>query len=310
MILLWGVPQDEPLSMVHAALRRKGATVMFLNHETLLGDEISLTVALELKGTLRSRSETVDIGEITAAYVRPYDTASPSQTGDAGDEARTQSIEDALLCWCELTPVLVVNRPTAMAANNSKPFQSQLIRKAGLPTPDTLVTTDPQAARAFWDEHGSVIYKSISGVRSIVSRLTNDHNRRLHDIEHCPTQFQEYVDGVDVRIHVVGDDVFACEIESPADDYRYAHRSGLPVEIRPCSLPDEVETACREIVRRLQLAVAGIDFRRTPDERWVCLEVNPSPGFSFYELAADQPISDAIAQLLITASPPPATRMA
>jgi glutathione synthase/RimK-type ligase-like ATP-grasp enzyme len=51
----------------------------------------------------------------------------------------------------------------------------------------------------------------------------------------------------------------------------------------------------------MRLAVAGIDLRRTPDDRWVCFEVNPSPAFVYYELATGQPIAHAVAHLLARA---------
>ncbi len=47
------------------------------------------------------------------------------------------------------------------------------------------------------------------------------------------------------------------------------------------------------------LLVAGIDLRVTPDDQWFCFEVNPSPGFTFYEDATGQPIAAAIADLLM-----------
>ena len=97
---------------------------------------------------------------------------------------------------------------------------------------DTLVTTDPEAALAFQAQHGSVIYKSTSGVRSIVSRFTAEHAERLADLRWCPTQFQQYIPGRDHRVHTVGDDIFACEIVSAADDYRYGARQGMDVELR------------------------------------------------------------------------------
>jgi len=48
----------------------------------------------------------------------------------------------------------------------------------------------------------------------------------------------------------------------------------------------------------MSLAVAGIDLRRTPDGQWFCFEVNPSPGFIYYEQATGQPMAEAIARLL------------
>jgi D-alanine-D-alanine ligase-like ATP-grasp enzyme len=49
----------------------------------------------------------------------------------------------------------------------------------------------------------------------------------------------------------------------------------------------------------MKLIVAGIDLRHTPAGKWYCFEVNPSPGFTYYQAATHQPIDEAIAQLLV-----------
>jgi glutathione synthase/RimK-type ligase-like ATP-grasp enzyme len=161
-----------------------------------------------------------------------------------------------------------------------------------------LITTDPAAAQEFWTQHGTVIYKSISGVRSIVSRLTAEQARRFDDLVWCPTQFQQYIPGHDYRVHVVGHEVFACEIVCTADDYRYASHQGAGVDIRTHTPPKDVAESCRSLAASMDLLVAGIDLRRTPDGQWYCFEINPSPAFSYYQSATDQPIAEAIALLL------------
>jgi glutathione synthase/RimK-type ligase-like ATP-grasp enzyme len=92
-----------------------------------------------------------------------------------------------------------------------------------------------------------------------------------------PTQFQQYIPGADYRVHVVGDDVFACEVCSQADDYRYATRQGLGVEISPYQLPQDVADRCRALTTSLGLRVTGIDFRRDPEGRWYGLVPSPYP---------------------------------
>jgi glutathione synthase/RimK-type ligase-like ATP-grasp enzyme len=191
----------------------------------------------------------------------------------------------------------VLSRPAAAASNSSKPYQAMLIRRSGFEIPDTLVTTDPEAAEAFRVEHGEVIYKSISGIRSIVARFTGD-KARLDDVAWCPTQFQRYVAGRDYRVHVIDNEVYACEIVSDADDYRYAGRSGKTVEVRPAVIPPAVADQCRSLGASLDLIVAGIDLRLGSDGRWYCFEVNPSPGFTYYEQASGQALSLAVARLL------------
>jgi len=187
-----------------------------------------------------------------------------------------------------------------MSANNSKPYQSSIIQGHGFSTPDTLITTDPDAVRAFRTRHRDVIFKSISGVRSIVTRLPPEAMRSLDDVQHCPTQFQAYVPGVDYRVHVVAKAWFACRIVSSADDYRYAGSFGRP-SITASTLPDAIAASIRNMVRSMGLLVAGVDLRLHPDGTWYCFEVNPSPAFSYFESETGQPIAETIALLLADA---------
>jgi glutathione synthase/RimK-type ligase-like ATP-grasp enzyme len=200
--------------------------------------------------------------------------------------------------WLEIAPGLVVNRPSDMESNGSKPYQAQLIAECGFEVPETLVTSDPDEARAFWKQYERVVFKSISGVRSIVTELDEAHAGRLDQLRSLPAQFQAYVPGEDVRVHVVGDATFACVIESGAMDYRYAQRQGCEARLSPLELPRRVSSRCVALARRLHLPFCGIDLRRTPDGRWVCFEVNPMPAYTYFENESGLPISRALINLL------------
>lgn len=303
MILLWGLPGDTPLVAVRNALCRLGAPVAFIDQRLVLDTEIELVVGIVIEGCVHTPTQEIDLGRITAAYMRPHDTQQLPVIERAGHGSpvwhHAASIDDALYSWAEMTPALVVNRPAAMASNNSKPYQASHIQALGFAIPETLITTDPQAVREFWSQHGKVIYKSISGIRSIVSRLSSDQLERLENVRWCPTQFQQHISGNDYRVHVIGEDVFACEIISAADDYRYAARRGVAVEIRSYTLPGDIADRCRALTISMGLSVVGVDLRCTPDGRWYCFEVNPSPAFTYYQEATDQPIDEAIAHLLL-----------
>ena len=303
MILLWGALRDTPLAMVHGELSKRGAPVLLLDHRHVLDTELDLLIDGRAHGKIRIGQQEWDLDEVTAAYARPHDPRCLPEVSQAGEGSpvwqHALALDDTLSGWLELTDALVVNRSSAMASNNCKPLQAMQIRSFGFQTPDTLITTDADAAKAFWAEHGAVIYKSISGVRSIVARLTEAHLRRMDDLAWCPTQFQRYVPGDDYRVHVVGDEVFACRIECEADDYRYASRQDLPVAIETCALPPECAERCRLLASSMGLVLAGVDLRLTPDGHWFCFEVNPSPAFSYYENATEQPIAAAVATLLM-----------
>ncbi len=207
-------------------------------------------------------------------------------------------MEEALLSWLDVAPVRIVNRPEAMSSNTSKPYQAALIHRAGFAVPNTLVTNDPAALADFNAKHVPLIYKSASGVRSIVARYDPAEGSRDGDLATYPTQFQRWIPGTDVRVHVLGDAVFACEVVSPAIDYRYPASEAERPRVSACALPPAIIEQCRHLAAALRLDFAGIDLRRTPEGEFVCFEVNPSPGFTYYEDATGLPIAAALARLL------------
>jgi glutathione synthase/RimK-type ligase-like ATP-grasp enzyme len=185
-----------------------------------------------------------------------------------------------------------------MGSNISKPYQAQWITRVGFHIPPTLVTNDPEAVRSFLEAHGKLIYKSTSSVRSIVQELDETRFKDLYRTRYLPTQFQAFVPGVNIRVHVVGDTVFASEILSEALDYRYADRDGHEVSMVSMVLPTEIEARCRALSQALGLPLCGIDLKRTPSGSYYCFEVNPSPAYSYYEEQTGQPISFAIVNYL------------
>jgi glutathione synthase/RimK-type ligase-like ATP-grasp enzyme len=303
MILLWGAPGDSPLDSVRTELERRGANVFLLDQR--LGARTSVRLEILHDGTVSGEIETpqrlLDLKVAKAAYIRPLETAKASGAASLSDPdyLRAAAADMAIIAWANLTCASVVNRPEAMTANNSKPYQLSLISAFGFHVPETLITTDANGVRRFCKRHKNVVYKSVSGVRSIVSRLSALSSAALADVANCPTQFQEYVPGTDVRVHVIGESVIATEITSSADDYRYASRFGLDLTMTPAALPDAVADSCRLIARDMHLLFAGVDLRRTSDGRWYCFEVNPSPGFTFFEAITGQAIAASVADLLL-----------
>ena len=252
------------------------------------------------EGTIASADWSLELSDITGVYVRflgPEGRLPLDAAPETADALRAEA-DTGLMAVLEDLPCPVVNRVAGGMSNNSKPYQALVLRRAGLRVPPTLVTNDAEAARAFYAAHGTVIYKSASGVRSIVRCLEPDSLARLELLRDGPAQFQAYVPGDNVRVHTVGDQIFAVRVRSQAVDYRYAHRDGLAVEMEPTTLPHAIEQACFHIARDLDLLFAGIDLKETPDGEWYCFEVNPCPGFLYYERHSRLPISAALADLL------------
>jgi hypothetical protein len=306
LVLFYGIPSEPPLAMAIRAAADAGVPAVVLNQRR--AHEADLCVDVDdagCRGSLCVRGQEWDLSAFTGVYLRMTDLATlpeyrttPRTRPDPDRLHRAHALDDLLLEWCELAPVRVANRPSAMASNVSKPYQAQLIARCGFEVPPTLVSNEPQEVRAFAAEHGRVVFKSTSSVRSIVQELDEEGLQDLDRVRSLPTQFQALVPGVDVRVHVTGAALFATEARSSAVDYRYSGRDGLEVAMEPVELPGEVAARCRALARELALPLAGIDLRRRPDGRWCCFEVNPSPAFSWYAQTTGQPIAEGLVDWL------------
>ena len=262
----------------------------------------------QVAGSFRFREHVHPLASFQSVFTRLMDDRLlPELKDETADSARRQqcrSLHETLLRWSEIAPQLSINRPSAMASNISKPYQTQLIRSCGFRIPETLVTNEPDLVRQFFREHRHVIYKSVSAVRSIVQDFDESDFDRLEQIRWCPTQFQAFVPGTNVRVHVVGAHVFATAVETAATDYRYAAQQvGKNAELREVELSHELTQRCIALTKALGLVFAGIDLKITPDNQVFCFEVNPSPAFSYYESHTGQPISSAVAYRLMHPMP-------
>ncbi len=304
MILLCGIPTESPMALVSEALESNGTRYVVLNQRKYSSMKMSLEINRgKPSGKLQLNGDTYSVDEFTGVFTRLMDFHHLPELKDAPVNSPQlnfcRNLFDTLTRWAEISPARVVNRVAPMGSNFSKPYQAQLIKRYGFEVPETLITNDPELVRAFRAKHGRVIYKSISGVRSIVQTLSNDDMTRIDNIRWCPTQFQAFVEGTNVRVHTVGDKVFATAIKTEATDYRYAQRqSGDHADLRPVDLSDDLGEMCVKLAAGLGLAFAGIDLKITPENSVYCFEVNPSPAFSYYESQTGQPISRAVADYL------------
>ncbi len=223
-----------------------------------------------------------------------------SQRLDADRIASLNALQGELNRMLSAARCPMVNSPARAWSNYSKPFQVGLLAEAGFDVPRSLVTNVPDEARRFYAAlGGQVIFKGISNVATFAQVLTPDKLDRLVKLSCCPTLFQEYVAGVDYRVHVVGDEAFVTRLRSRDEDYRRGARAGDPdLIVEPASLDEETIARCIGFTRQLGLVVSGIDFKEDSRGRLVALELNPYPQFTFYEGRSGQPITRAVAAYL------------
>lgn len=297
-VLLFGYGYDPMVKAVLTSLETMEADVALWSPRDLLNDCASHIGSEGFDGAALIGDRMIGIDEITGIFNRQSNV-------ELTPEFRTLDPEDPLADhalaasgrvseFCDLAPCLVMNRSGPNASNSSKPLQSLLIEEHFF-VPRTCITNDYDIAAEFCARMERVIYKSCSGERSIVTELEPGQlEARQEMLSVCPVQFQELIEGRDMRVHVVGEAIFATEVRSEKVDYRYDGKA----DWRASTVSDEVAAAAIALTRKLGLVLAGIDLRFCDDGRVICFEVNPSPAFSAYQEATRQPISDEVAAQL------------
>lgn len=198
-----------------------------------------------------------------------------------------------------------VNHPTRDEVAAHKSYQLRVAQDVGLTIPATLITNDPISAQEFILAQGreSVIYKTFSATAEEwrETRLLGDKELSLlGNVKYAPVIFQEYIRAqVDLRVTVVGDDIFAAAIHSQETSYKVDFRMDMMrARLEPHLLPQDVAAAILELMRKLGLIYGAIDMRLTPSGQYVFLEINPAGQWLFVEARTGQEISASLARML------------
>jgi glutathione synthase/RimK-type ligase-like ATP-grasp enzyme len=232
-----------------------------------------------------------DLSDYDAFYSRLYFQG----TGSARHDAALNEVVSWVGAYLEQSDALVLNRPASGWSNFNKLQHARELRDVGFRVPDSFIVGSPVVARALLST-GRWVSKPCSGTRSETVLVDERLQARLHLLERAPSQFQEYVEGSDVRVHWLRGECFALEIRSASGiDYRFGDEEGEFTEI---DVPPAIAQRCAAFAKRARLEFAGFDFKRDAQGEWVALEANPMPGFDYYDRRLDGAISRRIVQLL------------
>jgi hypothetical protein len=289
--------------MVIDAIRALGFPHLVFHQRAFASAQMEFEIDAEgIRGWLEYCGHTYRLEEFTAVYTRLMDyqllPEIEKEPPQSAVRLHCAALHETLMRWYEIMPGLVLSRSKEVGVNYSKPYESQLIRRQGFAIPDTLITNDPELVRDFRRQYGRVIYKSMSHIRSIVKILEDGELDRLGSVRSCPTQFQQYIDGTNIRVHTIGAKAFATAITSKATDYRYAYLEADEERLEAAELSEDLARRCVALSEALGLRFAGVDLKITPRGEVYCLEVNPCPAFSYYQQHTGQPIAEAVASYL------------
>lgn len=220
-----------------------------------------------------------------------------------------------------------ISYPEHIRQANWKLGQLQRAVHYGFDVPRTLLTSDPDEARAFYDTcQRQMIFKVLTdtflGAPKMIDKhpdqplpepretkttfITEAELEQLESVRLIPCLFQEYIPKrVELRVTVIGDELFTAEIDSQARestsiDWRSWGDGGHEIPYRKTTLPDDIAERCMALVRSYQLNFSAIDLILTPDGRYVFLENNPNGQFMWVEQRVPElKMTEALAACLI-----------
>ncbi|WP_394553417.1 RimK family alpha-L-glutamate ligase [Agromyces sp. MMS24-JH15] len=310
MILVIAGRADEHAAAVIGRLDELGRRVVQLDTADL-GDSSSLE--LSFGGghhpvlTLRLADGDVDLTRAGTGWWRPATGATSLRVALSSSEAaarrESRAVVDGVIASLAVD---WLNPPAADVVSRRTLLQWTVAAELGFALPRTIVTRDAERAGEFVAaaeaEGSGIITKSLrargDGVRETHLIGAQDLDR-LRDARRPPTLLQEYVEGVDLRVTVVGERVFAAEVLTPAGEAPWAARNGaVDAPLRPVELPGSLGAALVGLVQRLGLGLATVDLRRGTDGRHVFLDMDPTGEWLFVERRTGLPITDAVAHAL------------
>ncbi|MFH9584191.1 ATP-grasp ribosomal peptide maturase [Streptomyces luteogriseus] len=264
-------------------------------------------------GRLSTPSREVDVREVAAVYYRrptPYTERFkhlPRQQAEFGATEARHGLGGVLNA---LRSAVYVNHPHAVTRADFKPAQLQRFAELGLRVPPTLITNEADEARKFAADHGRVVYKTFRGL----PRGEDGHAGAIWTQRVQPDSFDETLTvtahlfqaevpkNSDVRVTVVGPQVFAQRIVAPDGALDWRRGDWEELSHSPAAVPATVEAALHSYLESFGLVFGCFDFALTGDgdepEDWWAIECNPNGQWGWLPDAAD--IAEAFADILNT----------
>jgi glutathione synthase/RimK-type ligase-like ATP-grasp enzyme len=286
----------------------------------------SCSISLEIRngridGEIRNERQRVHFHDICAAWYRrsralfaPLPSLNLLQ-GDLENFVNVQSSAMLTGVFASLQ-TLWVGKPFALRRAEVKALQLAQATKAGLATPMTLISNEPERAAAFCAALGEsecaikpLIATRVDGEEGARLPLTTTIPRghRLDSVALAPSIFQPYIEkAYELRCVVMGDKIFTARLnsqqkESARMDWRAAavEEEG-DVDHEVFELPERIEVALHRLVRSFDINFASIDIIVTPDGEFVFLDLNPNGQWLWLEEELGLPLVASMADLLTT----------
>lgn len=269
-------------------------------------------------GSLKNKNESIDLESILSVWFRkpkPHIISNDLIEKGIIDFSRKET-ENSLEWLYKILECRWVNNPIQSRYVGQKSYQLKMASKLNLKIPRSLVTNDPDDVIDFFKKcNGQVAIKPFSppavasndGVCGLYThKLKKEDLSNIDFVKYAPCFFQEYIKKKsELRLTVVGNKIFSCEIDSQAnEESKYDWRRSSKIFSVPhkiINLPFSLEKKYIRLIKEMGLLFGAIDVIKTPEDKYVFLEVNPNGQWLWIEQLTGAKISKAIADLLSNA---------
>ncbi len=258
----------------------------------------------------------INIEQVQAVWVRRI--WQPQLSKELAPQFQAACVRESLAAldgfWDSLRFARWVDDLQLINAAENKLRQLRVACEVGLVIPQTLVTNNPKKAREFFHEvKGKMVAKLLTPLSSSMkgspfflytSAVKEQDLFDAETLRYCPMVFQEQIPKQqELRVVFVNGNLFAGALDASvyaASTLDWRSASAEACVWQPHKLPDKVAVCLRAFMARFGLVFGAFDLIQTPSGEYVFLEVNPTGEWGMLERDLDYPISDAIAEALIS----------
>ena len=303
MIIILGLENEAHANRVATRLAEKGEDYSFLDTRNYPNNILLDWEATEKnKGNIVIGNKKIPLSDIKSVYWRNFTDVKYERFEDGENSEFLSSMlererRSALHSLFYSLDINWVNSMHAFDLHKKKAFLTSEFKKNGIRVPKTLITNDKDALIRFYEENDkNIIYKPVLG-GAYTQKITDKNltDEELKTLKVSPVQFQEFVDGVDIRVYAFKDTLYSAIIEASTIDFR----EDMESKLIPVDLPSKVQDDCFKMMKIADLKYSGIDIRLSNKGEYVFIEANPAPMFIHAEKVTGFPLTEELIKLLI-----------
>ncbi|TAE58242.1 MAG: MvdC family ATP-grasp ribosomal peptide maturase [Nostocales cyanobacterium] len=318
VLLLTHTDDFFTIDRVAEALSKKGARPFRLDTDKF-PLEIQLTAQFDhdkTYHTLEYNNQVISTEQVKAVWMRRI--WEPHFGEELAPQFRQACIRESKATlngfWDSLRTAKWVDPLERIDAASDKLKQLRIASEIGFKIPKTLITNKAEAAREFFQQvNGKMVSKLLTTLTRTMhptsffmytSTVKEEDLQDAESLRYCPMVFQEQIPKkTELRVIYVNGKVFvgALDADIYANTQEDWRKPGVNVGAwQNYQIPDQVLRLLEIFMGKFGLTYGALDFIVTPDDEYVFLEVNPGGEWGMLERDLDLPISEAIANTLLS----------